>query len=80
MKDMQDIKPINRLKVVLVEQNCTGKWLAEAIGKNEATVSRWCSNIIQPSLYSGLNLNFKLISYNCYLTLIFLKEIKLIIY
>lgn len=50
MKDMQDIKPINRLKVVLVEQNCTGKWLAEAIGKNEATVSRWCSNIIQPSL------------------------------
>ncbi|WP_347073597.1 helix-turn-helix transcriptional regulator [Bacteroides thetaiotaomicron] len=47
---MQDIKPINRLKVVLVEQNCTGKWLAEAIGKNEATVSRWCSNIIQPSL------------------------------
>lgn len=50
MKDMQDIKPINRLKVVLVEQNCTRKWLAEAIGKNEATVSRWCSNIIQPSL------------------------------
>ena len=47
---MQDIKPINRLKVVLVEQNCTGKWLAEARGKNEATVSRWCSNIIQPSL------------------------------
>ena len=50
MKDMQDIKPINRHKVVLVEQNCTGKWLAETIGKNEATVSRWCSNIIQPLL------------------------------
>lgn len=50
MKDMQDIKPINRLKVVLVEQNRTGKWLAETIGKNEATVSRWCSNTIQPSL------------------------------
>lgn len=47
---MQDIKPINRLKVVLVEQNCTGKWLTETIGKNEATVSRWCSNTIQPSL------------------------------
>lgn len=47
---MQDIKPINRLKVVLVEQNRTGKWLAETIGKNEATVSRWCSNTIQPSL------------------------------
>lgn len=50
MKDMSDIKPINRLKVVLVEQNRTGKWLAETIGKNEATVSRWCSNTIQPSL------------------------------
>lgn len=47
---MQDIKPINRLKVVLVEQNRTGKWLAETIEKNEATVSRWCSNTIQPSL------------------------------
>lgn len=50
MKDMQDAKPINRIKVVLVEQNRTGKWLAETIGKNEATVSRWCSNTIQPSL------------------------------
>lgn len=41
---------INRLKVVLVEQNRTGKWLAEQLGKNEATVSRWCSNSSQPSL------------------------------
>ena len=41
---------INRLKVVLVEQNRTGKWLAEQLGKNEATVSRWCSNTAQPSL------------------------------
>ena len=41
---------INRLKIVLVEQNRTGKWLAEQLGKNEATVSRWCSNSAQPSL------------------------------
>lgn len=41
---------INRLKVVLVEQNRTGKWLAEQLGKNEATISRWCSNAAQPSL------------------------------
>ncbi len=41
---------INRLKIVLVEQEKTGKWLAEQLGKNEATVSRWCSNISQPSL------------------------------
>ena len=41
---------INRLKVVLVENGKTGKWLAEQVGKNEATVSRWCSNKTQPSL------------------------------
>ncbi len=41
---------INRLKVVLAEKNCKGKWLAEQLGKNEATISRWCSNTAQPSL------------------------------
>lgn len=41
---------INRLKIVLVEQGKTGKWLAGQLGKNEATVSRWCSNVSQPSL------------------------------
>lgn len=41
---------INRLKVVLVENGKTGKWLAEQVGKNEVTVSRWCSNKMQPSL------------------------------
>ena len=41
---------INRLKVVLVENGKTGKWLAGQVGKNEATVSRWCSNKMQPSL------------------------------
>ena len=41
---------INRIKVVLVEQGKTGKWLAEQLGKNEATISRWGSNTSQPSL------------------------------
>lgn len=41
---------INRIKIVLVEQNRTGKWLAEQLNKNEATVSRWCTNDSQPSL------------------------------
>lgn len=41
---------INRIKVVLVEQNRTGKWLAEQLQKNEATISRRCSNTSQPSL------------------------------
>lgn len=38
---------INRIKVVLVEQGKTGKWLAEQLGKNEATISRWCSNSLE---------------------------------
>ena len=37
-------KKINRLKVVLVEQGRTNKWLAEKLGKNTANVSRWCTN------------------------------------
>lgn len=45
-----EIERINRLKVVLAEKNRTGKWLAEQIGKNEATISRWCSNKVQPSV------------------------------
>ncbi|KAA6348515.1 hypothetical protein EZS27_004041 [termite gut metagenome] len=44
------MKDINRLKIVLAEQKRTGKWLAEALGKNEATVSRWCTNEAQPSV------------------------------
>ena len=43
-------KDINRLKVVLVEQKKTGKWLAEQLGKDPSTVSQWCSNKMQPSL------------------------------
>ena len=41
---------INRIKIELVENGKTGKWLAKQVGKNEATVSRWCSNKMQPSL------------------------------
>lgn len=39
-----------RIKVVLVEQQKTGKWLAEQLGKSTCTVSKWCSNTIQPDL------------------------------
>ena len=41
---------LNRIKVVLVEQGKTGKWLAEQIGRSNCTVSKWCSNSIQPDL------------------------------
>lgn len=43
-------KVINRIKVVLVEQGRTNKWLADKLGKNATTVSRWCTNDMQPSL------------------------------
>ena len=41
---------LNRLKVVLVEQNKTGKWLAEQLGKSTYTISKWCKNTVQPDL------------------------------
>lgn len=41
---------INRLKIVLVENDKTNKWLAEKLGKSEVTVSRWVTNEVQPSL------------------------------
>ena len=44
------MEDINRIKVVLVEKKKTGKWLAEQLSKDPSTVSKWCSNAIQPSL------------------------------
>lgn len=44
------MEDINRLKIVLVEKKKTGKWLAEQLGKNPSTISKWCSNVSQPDL------------------------------
>ncbi|CDN30497.1 hypothetical protein BN938_0392 [Mucinivorans hirudinis] len=44
------MKEINRIKAVLIEKNKTGKWLADNLGKDVATVSRWCTNHAQPSI------------------------------
>jgi putative transcriptional regulator len=41
-------KATNRIKVVLVEQNKTSKWLAGKLKMNESTISRWCTNNMQP--------------------------------
>lgn len=41
---------INRLKVVLAEKKRTNKWLAKQLGKDQATVSKWCTNTSQPTL------------------------------
>lgn len=43
-------KDINRIKVVLVEKKRTNKWLAEVLQKDPATVSKWCTNVSQPSI------------------------------
>lgn len=41
---------LNRIKVVLVEKDKTGKWLSEQLGKPTCTVSKWCKNTVQPDL------------------------------
>ena len=45
-----DNKDLNRIKVMLAEKKKASKWLAEQLGKDPATVSRWCTNVSQPSL------------------------------
>ena len=43
-------KDINRIKVVLADKKRTNKWLAEQLGKDPGTVSKWCTNTMQPNL------------------------------
>ena len=43
-------KNLNRIKVILAEKNLQNKWLAEKIGRDQATVSKWATNSTQPSL------------------------------
>ena len=50
------MKRMNQMKVVLAEQDKTGKWLAHASGKNESTVSRWCTNEVEPSVETLLTI------------------------
>lgn len=53
----KSVKPAeNRIKAVLVEENKTSRWLASELGKSENTVSRWCSNKIQPSVQQLQNI------------------------
>ena len=49
-------KELNRLKLLLVEKKKTGKWLAEQLGKDQTTVSKWCTNTSQPSLETLLEI------------------------
>ena len=41
---------LNRLKAVLADAGQTNKWLAEQLGKDPVTISKWCTNTVQPDL------------------------------
>ena len=43
-------KNLNRLKVVLAEKQRTNKWLAKQLGKDQTTISKWCTNSSQTVL------------------------------
>lgn len=45
-----EAEQLNRLKVVLVEKMRSNKWLAEQLGKDQGTISKWCTNTCQPDL------------------------------
>ena len=56
---MANVKGLNRIKVVLAEQRRTNRWLAEQLGKGEATISKWCTNRTQPSLETLVEIAIK---------------------
>ena len=43
-------RKLNRIKTALIDNGKTNKWLAEQLGKDPATISKWCTNACQPSL------------------------------
>ena len=47
---LMENKDLNRIKVMLAEKKRTNKWLAEQLGKDPATISKWVTNVSQPSL------------------------------
>lgn len=47
---------INRLKIVLAEEQKSNKWLAEQLGKDQATISKWVTNASQPDLKNLLRI------------------------
>lgn len=47
---IETMAELNRLKIVLCEKRITSKWLAETLGVNPTTVSKWCTNSSQPDL------------------------------
>lgn len=70
METRTERQKLNRIKAVLAETGHTGKWLAEQLGKDPVTVSKWCTNTSQPDLYTLkeignlLNINIRLLIVN----------------
>ena len=56
-------KDFNILKLLLVEKKQTGKWLAEQLGKDQTTISKWCTNNSQPDVESLIKIS-KLLKVN----------------
>ena len=56
METKTERQKLNRIKAVLAETGHTGKWLAEQLGKDPVTVSKWCTNTSQPDLYTLQNI------------------------
>lgn len=52
METKTERQKLNRIKAVLAETGHTGKWLAEQLGKDPVTVSKWCTNTSRPDLYT----------------------------
>lgn len=50
-------RKINRIKVMLAEKGKTNKWLSEQVGKDPATVSKWCTNMAQPTLETMMQIS-----------------------
>lgn len=55
-KRQMENRDLNRLKVVLAERKITNKWLAEQLGKDQGTISKWCTNTSQPDLANLLKI------------------------
>jgi len=47
---MAEKRILNRIKSVLADKDKTNLWLAEKLGKNKSTISKWCTNDQQPTL------------------------------
>lgn len=50
-------KKINRLKIVLIEKEKTNNWLAEQLGRDKATISKWCTNTCQPDVETFIRIS-----------------------